>query len=134
MSVEIFKDMLGAQLKRVERIYGEEMIRFVSTDGRAWRMFHSQDCCETVEIEDICGDLDDLTYHPITMAEVVSYTGAPGDGTPEEFKRDEESYTWTFYKFATIKGSVTIRWYGSSNGYYSESVTFELEGQDKEQD
>jgi hypothetical protein len=84
------------------------------------RFSHHQDCCEHVYIEDICGDLDDLIGAPLVEAEEVSNYDA---GPLGEY---DESYTWTFYRFRTRKGSVTVRWYGSSNGYYSESVSVEV--------
>ena len=84
------------------------------------RFQHHQDCCEHVYIEDICGDLNDLVGSPLLEAEEVSDYDA---GPLVEY---EESHTWTFYKFATRKGFVTVRWYGSSNGYYSESVSVEV--------
>lgn len=97
---------------------GAHCIEFEATTGERWGMFHMQDCCESVLIEDIVGDLGDLVGSPIVMAEESRNKDNP--------KSDEcEEHTWTFYKLATAKGYVTIRWYGSSNGYYSEDASFE---------
>ena len=84
--------------------------------------FHQQDCCEHVSIEDVCGDLQDLVGEPLLMAEEVQGV------TPVDFdEADHESVTWTFYKFATRKGYVDVRWLGESNGYYSEGVSLGYE-------
>lgn len=93
---------------------------FKSECGTAFLFYHCQDCCETVSIEDICGDVDDLVGSPLLTAEEVSSDEFAADA-PEHY----ESYTWTFYRFATAKGSVTVRWLGESNGYYSEGVDYE---------
>ncbi|XHE12422.1 hypothetical protein PCC82_11555 [Agrobacterium deltaense] len=108
-----FSTLVGKTLAEVRRS-GDEELFFTTQEGETFKMYHSQDCCESVYIEDIEGDLDSLVGNPILVAEVAS------KDDPEA----SESGTWTFYKLATIKGHVDIRWYGSSNGYYSESVDF----------
>ena len=112
----------GKTLSSVESS-GEEIV-FKTVDGDVYKMYHSQDCCESVYIESITGDLQDLVGAPILRAEVSEDLFDIIKNAGKEKERDD-SYTWTFYKFATRKGYVDIRWYGSSNGYYSESVDFE---------
>lgn len=107
----------GLTLTGVENVGGEVII-FTVNDGRKFVMHHSQDCCETVRIEDICGNLKWLVGSPIIRASEDTNSGQETDGYGDTF-------TWTFYNIASAKGHVTIRWYGTSNGYYSESVDFE---------
>lgn len=122
MSNASFGDLLGRTLAAITGQVGDDSMIFTTTDGRQYRLFHARDCCEDVAIEDINGDLGDLVGSPIVVAEEsASGDNPPGIKVPEF----QDSFTWTFYKLATAKGYVTIRWYGSSNGYYSESVDFE---------
>lgn len=121
------KEMIGETFVRVETVAdgGEnvrDQIAFYVSDGHGFLMYHEEDCCERVAVDDVVGDLDDLVGSAVVRAEKPSSL----DGFNEKRaarEDDESSFTWTFYILGTAKGTVTIRWYGSSNGYYSESVT-----------
>lgn len=115
MTQPTISDMIGMTFISVENLADERLV-FTSDKGWKFTFFHSQDCCEDVSIEDVIGDLNDLAGSPLLQAEEVSSENEP---KPQNCN---DSHTWTFYKFASIKGSVTVRWLGQSNGYYSESV------------
>lgn len=117
-----FEDLLGKTITNIEGLEeGNENVLFECSDGTRYEMYHEQDCCETVWIEDVCGDANCLLNTPITMAEDISNLC---EDRPLGDPKWVDSYTWTWYKLATVKGYVTIRWYGTSNGYYSEGVDF----------
>ena len=109
--------------KVVKEIKGAEEhsdeIQFITECGEVWKMYRDQDCCESVFVADVIGDVEDLIGSPILVYE-ESCDSSSSSGDELDY-----SYTWTFYKFATRKGWVDISWYGTSNGYYSESVSFE---------
>lgn len=118
-----FDALLGKTLASVEVNGDDTEIRFTTIEGQTYLMYHDQDCCESVGVESIVGDPQDLIDTPILRAEESSSS----DAQPrQEVSEYDDSFTWTFYKLATIKGYVDIRWFGSSNGYYSEGVSFAL--------
>lgn len=110
--------LVGKTLTNIENS-GTEII-FSCLDGLKYKLWHDQDCCESVAVDDVIGDIGDLIGTPILTASEDTSTYNP-EGVEIE---GQDSFTWTFYNLSTIKGHVTIRWYGSSNGYYSESVCF----------
>jgi len=131
-----FQDIQGMTIKEVDGLrIGSEEIVFHTSCGKKFRMYHESDCCEKVKVVDVSGDKETLVGQMVVLARESS------SGDDEEslyYERSErvkqlsnlvpqfyDSNTWTFYTLATIKGWVDIRWLGTSNGYYSESVTFE---------
>lgn len=113
-------ELIGKTLQSVTQTSDDRII-FRTDEGDEYTLGHHQDCCESVSIESVIGDLDDLIGTPILLAEEAT-SGENPTGVEKEYPG---SFTWTFYKFATIKGYVDIRWYGESNGWYSESVDFD---------
>ena len=111
------KNMVGKVFTRVSGGVGSGELVF-ENDTERFVFFHYQDCCECVDINDIVGDLQDLVGEPLLIAEEVS-----GEIPEHNHAGYHESQTWTFYKFATRRGYVDVRWLGESNGYYSESVS-----------
>jgi hypothetical protein len=82
-------------------------------DDATYFMFHRQDCCERVYLADGKEDLDLLEGAVIVQAE---------ESRQEDMEPGTDSSTWTFYKFGTMAGYVTLRWVGVSNGCYGETV------------
>lgn len=110
------EDLIGRTIVEISGISDRsDVVNFICSDGTEYRMMHHQDCCESVSLEEVIGDCNDLIGSPIVVSEESTSSG----------NCDYDSCTWTFYRFATVRGWVYLRWYGSSNGYYGEGVSFE---------
>lgn len=101
---QVIKEIIG-----LENQSEEVVINFAS--GDSVNMYHQQDCCEYVWLEDF--------EEPKNLigATVLDLVISENEGDCEY-----GSMTWTFYKFQTTKGELFLRWCGESNGYYSEDV------------
>jgi len=109
-----FSDLVGHTLTSIThekehalRFRGETLV-FQSKTAKWTQNFHADENDLDIYIESIVGDFKDLLETPILVAEEC--TGSCEEGT------------YTFYKLATVRGWVDIRWVGESNGYYSETM------------
>jgi hypothetical protein len=88
--------------------------------GKQLRLYHDQDCCETVELVSINGDICKLIGKPILSTEL---------GVDEDYDGPEisdDSGTETKITLRCDAETVIMRWIGESNGYYGEDVDFEI--------
>jgi len=105
-NVYSYDDLIGKTFTNVytcdHPVYGDKYkLCFELADGGRYVFYHDQDCCESVYIEDICGELSDLEGTPILLAEETSSEGRGRKECP-----DDGTHTYTFYKFATIKDTL----------------------------
>lgn len=126
MEVETINEIVGKVPVSVEQLDDGERLLMKFADGSGIEFYPEADFGANVLIEDVTGDWSDLIGHPILVAEERSQHSY--DGIPEGCEAREESDTWTFYTFRGVGGSVDVRWHGWSSGYYSESVSWSVEG------
>lgn len=118
-----FKDLEGRLVDRIEGLeVGSEELKFFMHDGDVYKMFHNQDCCESVHVSDIIGV---LTPQPWNQCWIVRAEESSKDvDKSQDGAVCSEEGLWTFYRMDTTQGCTVIRWLGTSNGYYSMGVDF----------
>lgn len=109
------KELEGKTLSYIDE--GDEEIRLTTQCGKIVRIFHEQDCCEYVRVEDTEGNWHDLIGKVIVEADC--------DEEPKGSPPPECPYSWTRTNITlkTDEHTVISRWLGESNGCYSESVS-----------
>ena len=118
---QMMKELNGKKILNITGCEFDSVGMYINfTDGSSIHFYHEQDCCESVYIEDVVGNPE-------------SHIGAILYGIDEKSNRDSintdleyDSFTWTFYTIRTSKGYLDIRWFGSSNGYYGEGVSYNV--------
>ena len=117
---EPMKNLIIASIIGLEE--NNEEVQIVFEDGSKIKMYHVQDCCESVYVAQVDG-------------QVERHIGARIKSLKEKISEDQDgmindSCTWTFYDLVTSKGILSFRFNGESNGYYSESVDIEYIDED----
>lgn len=117
-----FFELKGKTLTDIKGLEeGSEYQTFI-TDTEKYVLEHQEDCCESVILTKIIGDVNSILNSEIVLAEDDIGANEP------EWAKDRsyyDSYTWSKYVIETKNGGRLEFWYlGESNGYYCEAAIF----------
>lgn len=113
-------DLVGETIIEIQNLHvGSQCVSFITASGKKFQMLHFQDCCETVQLEEIIGDTSTILDEPVLDAYCTT-------NEQDHQPKHADSWTWTFYTILTFKGAITLRWLGESNGYYSENIHIQV--------
>ena len=120
MEVKTYTEFSGKTIQEIrgcKKHSDEVTIKF--TDGSCLKFYHQQDCCETVLLEDF-----DITPEWLIDSKIISVEEriSRSEEGVKPLNNWDESYTWSFYVIKTSSSTMVLRWYGTSNGWYSETV------------
>lgn len=114
------ESLVGETLTHID-VFVDEIL-LTTESGRKIKIYHDQDCCESVGIVDTEGNWQFLVGKPLVKAS--EEINPDNDPIFSQIKQEDFSRTDTKLTFRTNDNTVISRWIGESNGYYSESVDF----------
>lgn len=118
-TTEVLDTLIGKTIINISGLEEESeevVITTRSSDGvtELHTFWHEVGCCEEVWLEDF--EKPTANGGLIISAELST-----------EINKGCNNETWSFYKIETTKGELFMRWYGASNGYYSEEVAYRVD-------
>lgn len=118
------KRLIGAKIIKInddiDNVFCCPSLLSIKTSKGTLKFSHN-DFMGNVWLEDGLEDLEKMIGETILHAEVIE------NYNEDRLDECDESYTWTYYKISTLNHDCTLRFYGTSNGYYSEDVEVEWE-------
>lgn len=93
-----------------------------TTGAHKWRLHHYQQCCEGVGFHSSTGD---WPTGPITDALFEERSATPSWLIGKWESSGYGSHTWTVLSLTDGDNTISLAYFGESNGYYSEDVNLE---------
>ena len=119
MSDANFFELKGQIVKEITGLEKNSPEVHIVTNQTTYKLYHHQDCCESVFVENVIGDEKDILNEEIIFAEEDAGANDP-DWYGDNYN---DSHTWTKYVLKTKNASLEFWFLGESNGYYNESVS-----------